>query len=154
MRKQAVVVVAMLAVFLLAVAPARAITYAEPDGTGHLNVGPLVIEIDGVKDWTCRGTLISPTVFLTASHCSVSDRIWGTFDADFSAQSKLCPGIFYVNLASDQSQDDTGDIAVVVFDRAVKGIAPAQLSSAWLFDDLNSQNGLKDQIFTAVGYGA
>jgi hypothetical protein len=49
---------------------AGAITYGSPDGNGHPEVGALLAPVaysDGT--WaTCSGTLISPTVFLTAAH--------------------------------------------------------------------------------------
>jgi Trypsin len=52
-------------------APAGAITYGAPDGNGHPEVGALLAPqaySDGTWE-TCSGTLISPTVFLTAAHC-------------------------------------------------------------------------------------
>src|SRR4029079_15061637 len=58
-------------------APAGAITFGTADGNGHPNVGGLVAEqaySDGT--WTyCSGTLISPTVFLTAAHCEEANRV-------------------------------------------------------------------------------
>ena len=55
-----------------AAGPALAITNGTADGNGHPNVGALVADSaysDGT--WTyCSGTLISPTVFLTAAHCA------------------------------------------------------------------------------------
>src|SRR4029077_19933331 len=51
---------------------ALAITNGAPDGNGHPNVGGLVAPTaysDGT--WLyCSGTLISPTVFVTAAHCA------------------------------------------------------------------------------------
>ncbi len=41
----------------------------------------------------------------------------------------------------------------VVFTRAAKTITLAELPPAGLFDELYAQSGLKNQIFTAVGYG-
>ena len=55
---------------LATAAPALAITNGTADGSGHPNVGALVAATayaDGT--WTyCSGTLIWPTVFLTAAH--------------------------------------------------------------------------------------
>ena len=70
MRKVMLVGVAVIAALALA-APAGAITYGAPDGNGHPEVGALLAPQaypDGTWE-TCSGTLISPTVFLTAAHC-------------------------------------------------------------------------------------
>lgn len=42
---------------------------------------------------------------------------------------------------------------MILFDKPVKGVTPAGLPEAGLFDRLAKKNGLKDQRFTAVGYG-
>ena len=52
--------------------PAEAITNGTADGNAHRNVGGLVAD-EAYSDGTwiyCSGTLISPTVFLTAAHCA------------------------------------------------------------------------------------
>ena len=62
-------VVAVLAL-LAAVAPsASAITGGEPDGNRHPNVG-LILFYDSTGRYRCTATLISPTVLLTAAHCT------------------------------------------------------------------------------------
>ena len=71
MRRLLIAAAAALIAALAASAPAGAITYGTTDGTGHPNVGGLVAATqysDGT--WLyCSGTLISPTVVLTAAHC-------------------------------------------------------------------------------------
>ena len=70
--RRLVLALAALATLGLAVAtPAGAITNGSPDGNAHPNVGGLVAA-KAYSDGTwiyCSGTLISPTVFLTAAHC-------------------------------------------------------------------------------------
>jgi len=74
--------IALMAVLAVA-APARAITYGTPDGDGHPEVGALLAP-QAYSDGTwaaCSGTLISPTVFLTAAHCDLGvSRVAVTFD--------------------------------------------------------------------------
>jgi Trypsin len=61
-------VVAML--FVIA-APARAITYGEPDNGEHPYVGFMIFFDPSEPGWfSCSGTLLNPTTFLTAGHCT------------------------------------------------------------------------------------
>jgi V8-like Glu-specific endopeptidase len=138
--------------------PARAITYGSPDGNGHPNVGALIGEFGGQKELVCSGTLISPTVFLTASHCtafleSIGSDVWVTFDSEFDATSTLYPGTMHTNTAFNQRQSDSGDIAVITFASPLSGITPAGLPAAGVFDEMAKKGGLRGQTFTAVGYG-
>ena len=73
MKRKLFILACVLAVTLLLVTPALAITFGEPDGNGHPNVGTMVpISPEPYMPITiCTGTLISPTVFLTAAHCIV-----------------------------------------------------------------------------------
>jgi secreted trypsin-like serine protease len=142
---------AVLAASLASAAPAAAITNGTPDGTGHPNVGGLVSPTqysDGTWIY-CSGTLISPTVFLTAAHCAEGDRVRVTFDTAYQDGDKVYAGTFHADPAYNQSQSDPHDIAVVVLDRAVKGIAPARLPAAGSLSGLSGS-----QWFTSVGYGA
>ena len=143
---------ALVAVLTLAGA-ALAITYGAPDGNRHPNVGALLAPTaysDGT--WaTCTGTLIAPTIFLTAAHCDQGvSRVAVTFDSSYVASTgKTYWGTWRADPAFSQAQSDPHDLAVVVLDKAVKGIAPAQLPAA------GSLGGLKVETkFTPVGYGA
>jgi V8-like Glu-specific endopeptidase len=143
---------AVLVAALTSVSSASAITNGTADGSAHPNVGGLVAPVaysDGTWIY-CSGTLISPTVFLTAAHCAdVSDRVRVTFDTAYQDGDKTYSGTFHGDSAYDQSQSDPHDIAVVVLDNAVKGITPARLPGANSLSELSGS-----QQFTSVGYGA
>jgi V8-like Glu-specific endopeptidase len=151
MRRNMVAIVA-LAAFLLVAAPAQAITYGQPDGNGHPNVGGLVSPTqysDGT--WLyCSGTLISPTVFLTAAHCDEgTPQVTVTFAPAYKAGDETYTGAWYADPLYGHDQSDSHDIAVVVFDKPIKGITPARLPAAGSLSNLSGS-----QKFTSVGYGA
>jgi V8-like Glu-specific endopeptidase len=143
---------AVLVAALSSVSSASAITNGTADGNKHPNVGGLVADTqysDGTWIY-CSGTLISPTVFLTAAHCADDgQRVRITFDTAYQDGDKTYSGTFYSDPLYNQSQSDPHDIAVVVLDKEVKGIAPAQLPTA---NSLSNLSG--SQQFTSVGYGA
>jgi len=157
-------VVALLFVFTL---PVLAITYGEPDGNDHPNVGSMVFRIpdEGLFQW-CSGTLISENVFLTASHCTAPiDEILAenpgaellvTFDPTISESGTFFTGTWYTNpnfgFSGPGGLSDPGDVAVIVLDEAPR-ITPASLPPAGMLDELKAHHVLKDTRFTAVGYG-
>ena len=144
-------VAAALIAALVAAIPAGAVTNGAPDGGDHPNVGGLVASTaypDGTWIY-CSGTLLSPTVFLTAAHCEEGARVRVSFSSAYQDGDKVYAGTWHADPAYNQSQSDPNDLAVVVFDKAVKGIAPARLPAA---GSLSSLPG--SQQFTAVGYGA
>ena len=151
MRRLGVLLATVLAVLAPAL-PASAITYGVADGNDHPNVGGLVSPTqyaDGTWIY-CSGTLISPTVFLTAAHCADDGaRVAVTFDTAYEAGDRIYYGTFEADPLYNQSQSDPHDIAVVVLDRAVRGITPALLPEA---DSLATLTA--GQPITAVGYGA
>jgi len=139
--------------------PAGAITNGSPDGSQHPEVGALIADqvfSDGTWAY-CSGTLISPTVFVTAAHCGdpgqTSARV--SFDSHYAAgKSKLYVGSFTPDPSYQQKQSDPYDIAVVVFPKAVQGITPATLPTAGLLDRMRQDGSLQTSAFTAVGYGS
>ncbi|WP_462114213.1 trypsin-like serine protease [Lysobacter xanthus] len=141
----------ILATALLALAlPAAAITYGTLDGQRHPQTGALVGHFDSGTYPYCSGTLISPTVFLTAAHCDLGNaRVFVSCDPAITGSSTLLAGTYYADPRYDQVQSDPHDIAVVVLDRPVKGITPAKLPKAGSLGAFAV--GAK---FTASGYGS
>jgi V8-like Glu-specific endopeptidase len=149
MIRRAVLAAALLS--LTIAVPAGAITNGSADGNAHPNVGGLVAD-QAYSDGTwvyCTGTLISPTVFLTAAHCEEGARVRVSFSTAYQDGDKTYTGTWHADPAYNQSTSDPHDIAVVVFDKPIKGITPAKLPAA---DSLSKLPG--SQQFTSVGYGA
>ena len=141
------------ALLLVLAGGASAITYGVPDGNGHPEVGALLAQhafSDGTWE-ECTGTLIAPRVFLTAEHCDEGvSRVAVTFDSTYDAATGTTYwGTWHGNPSYNKAQSDPQDVAVVVLDKAVKGITPARLPAA------GSLSGLDGSAqFTSVGYGA
>jgi hypothetical protein len=164
-----------VAASVIFIAPSRvkAIVYGFVDtNNGFNNTGAFIVKSPATGNIfpICSGTLISPTVFLTASHCTVffendlaplGFTAFVSFDnpipfgALTSNQTRLIPVTKVItNPNFNQAQSDTGDIAVLlVRANETHGITPAQLPTAGLLDQLAAQNGLKNAVFTPVGYG-
>src|SRR5918911_2918426 len=132
---------------------ASAITYGMPDGNGHPQVGALLAP-QAFSDGTweeCSGTLIASRVFLTAAHCDEGlSRVKVTFDSSYDAATGTTySGTWHADPQYSNATGDPHDIAVVVLDKAPKGITPARLPT---LDQLASLRG-GDPI-VSVGYGA
>jgi len=164
--------VAVFATSLVATAPALAITGGSPD-TVHTNVG-LVRFTTPDGRFRCSGTLISPTVVLTAGHCTEgpATNVYVSFD-DALQLDPLAPGITPEERAARAARYITGtahpdpgwngklsiskqhDQGVVVLDAAATtkwpGITPAPLPPVGFLD--RNQGQLKNETFTLVGYG-
>ena len=157
--------------------PAGAITGGEPDGEGHPNVALIVFyRPDG--RFRCTATLASPTVLITAAHCTAGnlgkagvtfqsviaeqppDEIpvaanpaVGYTSAELNAAGYLSGTAFthpaYSNFTDLKNWNDVG---VIVLDAPITGVQPASLTP------LNYLNQFKDTVlrktlFTVVGYG-
>src|SRR4029079_15325895 len=104
---------------------AAAITNGGPDGNAHPWVGALLAP-QAFSDGTweeCSGTLISPTVFLTAEHCDEGlSRVKVTFDSVYQAPGTTYAGTWHGDPNYNHTASDPQDLAVVVLDHAVRGI--------------------------------
>src|SRR3954463_5593912 len=129
LRRTLAVVLLSVGTLLFVLVSADAITYGAPDGNGHPNVGGLVYpQVFSDGTWLyCSGTLISPTVFLTAAHCDEGTaRVTVTFDPAYQAGDKTYTGTWHADPRYDQAQSDPHDLAVVVFDKPIQGSIPAR----------------------------
>jgi hypothetical protein len=70
MKKAVVVLIFTLVLVFGVVFVASAITDGELDGEDHPHVVLLLMDVGGEPTYRCSGTLLSPTVLLTAGHCT------------------------------------------------------------------------------------
>jgi hypothetical protein len=163
-KKTLVVVVSLVAIFILAVAPVAAVTDGELDGDGHPYVGLMVAQdAAGNPLWRCSGTLLSPTVFLTAGHCTEAPaahaEIW--FDADVESG---IPGNGYPFNGDVGGTPKTHpqynpnafflfDLGVVLLDAPMVMDEYGALPDLNQLDSLARRRGQQDVTFTSVGYG-
>ena len=152
---------AAVAVAMLAVVPASAITNGQPDGNGHPNVGVMVVNFGSGPTRLCSGELIAPTQFLTAGHCTaflVSDPsplIGVTFDSTYDPNTSVVVPATKVTVDPLFGKDrgDLHDLGVITLAYPVAA-TPVVLPTAGLLDQLAAHGGLNGQQFTNVGYGA
>jgi Trypsin len=170
-------VLAVLSMLAVMAPSASAITGGQPDGNRHSNVGLILFYTEEGR-FRCSATLISPTVLLTAAHCT--DGVLGstlvTFDSVIAEQP---PSPFPV--AADPSEGYTdaeieaagylsgtaythpeysgftdlanwNDVGVIVLDKPVVGIQPATVAPLGYLDQF-AQPALNRTVFEVVGYG-
>jgi secreted trypsin-like serine protease len=137
------------------------IKYGELDGERHPMVGLMVAFIDGAPRWRCSGTLLSPTLYLTAGHCTYgADHVEIWFDADLrDAAAHDYPfsgdvgGTPYTHPAYDPQRFFLADVGVVVLDEPYVLAEYGQLPEPNVLDQMARRRGRQDATFTAVGYG-
>ena len=158
--------VLLTAILLVSAVPtASAVTNGSLDGEGHPHVGLLIFDVGGSPAFRCSGTLLSPTVLLTAGHCTdgtSGGRVW--FEADVqSNQAALgypLGGATSVEFCGIATHPQFGEGSFVRHDvgvvtlcapvaRATYGVLPAVNQ----LDALKTKRGTQDVGFTAVGYG-
>jgi hypothetical protein len=146
-------------VLMVMAVPVGAVTNGTPDGDGHPFVGLMVADdVDGNPLWRCTGTLISPTVFLTAGHCTEAPAagatIWfaenvdeepgypldGDVDGTTFTHPDYNPGAFFLY-----------DLGVVVLDEPILLSEYGELPELGVLDDIKGKD--KKGALVAVGYG-
>jgi V8-like Glu-specific endopeptidase len=145
-----------------------AITNGQPDGGEHPYVGLAVFDTlnsDGapVPAWRCSCSLLSPTVVLTAGHCTdgaVAARVW--FDeivqgnpeypyggtTSYEGTPYAYPGFAYY-LAGGLPGFITGDVGIIVLEEPVTTISEKGLLPEAGYSDTLRNKSPVDQ----VGYG-
>jgi Trypsin len=151
------------AVLTAGTVPAQAMVNGTPDST-HTAVGSMWVSFPGSGTFFfCSGTLLSPTVFVTASHCMAGlpsdaqvfvsmEQVWpgGVADDLMPATAHLNP----LHKSSNGTDLYNNDVSVLTLDSPFQGaVAYAQLPTLNLLDQMQAAGTLRDQTFTVVGYG-
>ena len=163
MKKRYAAVLIALILALVVVIPAFAIKYGEYDGDGHPFVGIMVAQDgDGNPLWRCSGTLLSPTVFLTAGHCTEAPAVHAEIWFHATEEEVLAAGYPYVGETGGDvyvhpefydAPFFVHDVGVVVLDTPMYMDDYGVLPEADQLDQLKTKRGKQDVTFTAVGYG-
>lgn len=160
---------------------AQAIVRGTVDRASHPNVGAVTVNGGGSQVLACSGVLVSPTVLVTAAHCTSQLQQLGytqaqvSFDPNIGNGSDISCGLTdcYVSptttytgtlqtdpqfsgstKVSATTRNDSHDLGVVTFAQAIPGITPATLPLAGTLDNVAANGTLGSTVFTDVGYGA
>jgi hypothetical protein len=173
--------VAILGVGLIAPAPAGAVTGGTVDSANHFSNVGVIAFYDATGRYRCSATLVTPTVLLTAAHCTAGTlgKTIVSFDwfIDDEAPSNLpraaddkgdgisasgyqgspaagwYSGTAYTHPQYSDFTDmkNWNDVGVVVLDQPVVGIDPAPLAPLNQLEQYR-QPALNKTLFTVVGY--
>jgi hypothetical protein len=179
MRKLIVLLAVVLGMLATAM-PAGAITGNYVEDFEHPFVGLVVFyDENGEFSHRCSGSLLTPTVFLTAGHCTdgaTTARVYFQQDAgaNYDPETQLDPVSGYpeycakgtlgktcatsdelYNYGFDdfESFPDTHDAGLVILDQPIKLAEYGALAAPGTLDTLAEQLGKQEITFTSSGYG-
>ncbi|MFT3891359.1 MAG: trypsin-like serine protease [Anaerolineales bacterium] len=182
-KKMLFAVFSVIAILAMAVSPVYAITGNWVEDNEHPFVGLAVFyDANGDFIWRCSGTLLSPTVFLTAGHCAdteggaVTARVYFQQDAgvNYDPTTEVDPvtgypeycaagtegvtcatsdEIYNYGYTGSLTLPNTHDVGILILDQPISLPEYGELPEAGLLDSLATSRGTQDTIFTVSGYG-
>lgn len=174
MRRTCTFFVATLGILALTGVLVRAITGQFVDDVEHPFVGLAVFyDADGEFSHRCSGSLLSPSVFLTAGHCvegATTARVYFQQDAgaNFDPATGIDPITGYpescltqpcttsdelYNFGYPAGFPDTKDVGLLILDQPITLPEYGSLAAAGSLDPLATRRGRQDLTFTVSGYG-
>jgi hypothetical protein len=183
MRKLIGVLTIVSLALALIVMPVIAITGNWVEDNQHPFVGMVVFyDANGEFIWRCSGSLISPTMVLTAGHCAdtaegaATARVYFQQDAgvNYNPVTQVDPVTGYPDYCADgtlgtlcATSDElynygfanfagfpnTHDVGLVILDQPITLSEYGQLPSVGVLDGLSTARGTDKQVFTVSGYG-
>ncbi len=175
-------VVGLLALGVVSPTPAGAVTGGIEDTANKYSNVALILFYDGGSRYRCSATLVSPTVLVTAAHCTFGtdgDTIV-TFDPDVARNPEQAeaeipraanpaagytakdivkrPGWFigaehsHPQYSDFTDMDNWNDVGVVVLPKAPAGVRPATIAPTNFLDRYTPEK-LNSTLFRVVGYG-
>jgi V8-like Glu-specific endopeptidase len=159
----------LLTLLLMMSIPASAITDGELDGEDHPWVVLLVMDVDGEPTYRCSATLLAPKVVLTAGHCTsnypdepyTGMRVFTESDVDGGDNTyPTCRGgncveakRWYAHPLYETAPFFFHDVGVVILKKPIYRDEYGILPEVDQLDALETERGVQDTTFTAVGYG-
>jgi hypothetical protein len=166
-------IIIALAVLALTAGMSQAVTFGQPDNSQHPYVGTILFT-NGDGNWySCSATLISPTVLVTAAHCTIDNGVkntetWVNFSEHISFADRAS-GESLTHYLSTHTQwirandvvphelytgsyPNTYDIGVVVLGTPVISAIMGELPTLRFLDGIRPGN-TPENSFTVVGYG-
>ena len=180
MRRTLTLLVIVLGLFATTASPAQAITGDFVTDNEHPFVGLLALfDKDGEYIGRCSGSLLTPTVFLTAGHCTdgaTSAIVYFQQDAGaaydpetgvdpITGYPETCAAGTLGKLCATSGKvitypgyfngtfPNTGDVGLVILDQPIEVAEYGVLAKAGSLDRLATRRGRQNLTFTSSGYG-
>ncbi len=174
MKKVSIAILVVLALMFSTSSIAGAVTDGTKDGNGHPYVVLLLMDVGGAPAYRCTGTLLSPTVLLTAGHCTSNEpgipysgmRIFTESDVQngnntypYAGGPNSVEAKAWYTLTGDAWFDQPfymNDAGIVILKSPgykVPGGVYGALPTVDQFDAYKTKRGQDDLFFTSVGYG-